>query len=353
MKRTALALCVGAAALMLAAQTPDSNVIARIRTEGIEHSQAMDTLFWLSDAKGPRLTGSPAFEQAGDWAVERLKSYGLVNVHKERWKFGKGWSLEDFHATMRAGDQPQVMPLIGYPKAWSQGTPGEISADVVRPEITSTADFAKYAGTLRGKIVLSQPERAVHMLTGPFILMMGPKEIAEAMQPDQPAAARGGRGGRGRGGRGPSLQAQIMQFYKEQGVAAIFDRGGNSDMASGGSNLSWKQQHPDGGTIFVQGANPRDGSALPQVTLAVEHYNRMVRLLDHNIPVTVNLNIAVKWTDEPAGGGGFNIVGDIPGSDLANQIVMVGAHFDSWHAATGATDNGTGVTAMMEAMRII
>lgn len=144
-----------------------------------------------------------------------------------------------------------------------------------------------------------------------------------------------------------------MQFYKDQGVVALFDRGSNSDMASGGSNLSWQQQLTDGGTIIVQGVTPRDGTAMPQVTLAVEHYNRMVRLLEHNIPVTVNLDIKVNWSDEPAGGGGFNIVGEIPGSDLANQVVMIGAHFDSWQGATGATDNGTGSTAMIEAMRIL
>lgn len=345
-------------AVMLTAQTPaepvDTATIARIRTEGLQHSQAPETLFWISDALGPRLTGSPEVERAGQWVVDRLKGYGLANVHEERWKFGgKGWSLEAFHATMRAGGQPQVMPLIGYPKAWSQGTNGEVTAEVVRPEISSAADFAKYDGKLRGKIVLTQPAREVHMLTGPLILYYGPKEQAEMMQPDQPRAARGGRGRGGRGSAAAQFRAQLMQFYKDQGVAALFDRGPNSDMASGGSNLSWHQQLTDGGTIIVQGVTPRDGTALPQVTLAVEHYNRMVRLLDHNIPVAVNLDIQVKWTDEPAQGGGFNILGEIPGGYLADQVVMLGAHFDSWQAATGATDNGTGSTAMIEAMRIL
>ena len=125
-------------------------------------------------------------------------------------------------------------------------------------------------------------------------------------------------------------------------------------MAAGGSDLTWQQQHLDGGTIFVQSTSGgREGAGVPEVTLAVEHYNRMVRLLDHNVPVKVEINIQAKFDDEPAGGSGFNIVGEIPGTDLADQIVLVGAHFDSWHGATGATDNATGDTAMMEVLRII
>jgi len=342
----------------LAAQAPgpvrQAATIARIRAEGLHHSQAMDTLFWLSDALGPRLTASPELERAGQWAMQRLKSYGLVNVHEERWNFpGQGWSLQHFAADMRAGSQPQVMPLIGYPKAWSQGTPGPVTAEVVRPEIASAADFAKYTGKLRGKIVLLQPARAVHMLTGPIILPYGPKEQAEMMQPDQPRPAGSGEGARRRRAAAFAFRTQLLQFYKAQGVVALFDRGPNSDMASGGSNLPWHQQLTDGGTVIVQGVTPRDGSALPQVTLAVEHYNRMVRLLDHRIPVTVDLNIKVAFTPPPAAGGGFNIIGELPGSDLADQMVMLGAHFDSWQAATGATDNGTGSAAMIEALRII
>jgi len=355
MKR--LVLIFALAAAVAGAQTSsDSDVIAKIRTEGLQHSQAMDTLFWLSDALGPRLTGSPEVAAAGQWTLQRLRSYGLKNVHEERWAFdGKGWSLEAFHASMRAGDQPQIMPLIGYPKAWSGSTNGDVTAEVIRPQINSAADFAKYAGQLRGKIVLTQPAREVRMLEGPIILRYGPKEIQEMMTPDQPRAARGGRGGAGtgRGAAAAQFRTQLMRFYEDQGVVALFDRGGNSDMASGGSNLSWQQQHTDGGTVFVQGVTPRDGTALPQVTLAVEHYNRMARLVDHNIPVTVNLEVRARFTDQPRGGGGFNIVGEIPGSDLASQVVMLGAHFDSWQGATGATDNGTGSTAMIEAMRIL
>lgn len=332
----------------------DTATVAKIRDEGLNRSQAMGALFWLADRYGPRLNASPEFEQAGDWAVEQLQHWGVADAHKERWSFGKGWSLTGFHATRTS---PRVMPIIGFPKAWSSGTDGTVTADVVQVNISTEADAARYRGKLRGKIVLAQPAREVHMLDrGDGTVLhysdQNGKWEKELLEPAPPTSGRGGRGRGGRGGRG-GARFDVNQFFKDEGVVAVFDRGSNSDLSSGGSGLTWQQQRLDGGTIVVQGVRPRDGSVLPSVTLAVEHYNRMVRLLEHGIPVTVELNVGVKWTDEPAGGGGFNVIGDIPGTDLADQIVVIGAHFDSWQAATGATDNGTGDIAMMEVMRII
>jgi Zn-dependent M28 family amino/carboxypeptidase len=147
-----------------------------------------------------------------------------------------------------------------------------------------------------------------------------------------------------------------LHFYKTEGVVALFDRGPSADVFSGGSDLSWVQQRPDGGTVFVErGASPAEtADGLPQVTLAVEHYNRMVRLLDHRIPVSVELNVQVAFAAEtPALPRSFNIVGELPGTDKADEIVLLGAHFDSWNAGTGATDNAAGCAAMMEALRIL
>ena len=121
----------------------------------------MDTMFWLTDRYGPRLMGSPEFEEAGDWAVKQLQSWGVANVHKERFAFGNGWSLVNFHATMTS---PRVMPIIGVPKSWTPGIDGTVTADVVRPVITSAADCTKLRGQLKGKIVLTQPARQVRML---------------------------------------------------------------------------------------------------------------------------------------------------------------------------------------------
>ncbi|MEZ5316073.1 MAG: M20/M25/M40 family metallo-hydrolase [Vicinamibacterales bacterium] len=376
-----VALVAAAMSGSIAAQSAervDTAAIAKIRDEGLNRSQVMDTMFWLTDRYGPRLTGSKEFEEAGDWAVERLKSYGVQNVRKERFEFGNGWSLQKFHATMV---EPRVMPIIGAVKAWTPGTNGTFTADVVRPEITNEADAAKYRGQLRGKIVLTQPAREVRMLEyGDGTVLRydndNGKWREEALSMPAPRGARGGGeavrrvavaagpgaagrggaaecGGAGRGGRGSGFN--VNEFYKSEGVLALFDRGSNSDMASGGSDLTWQQQHTDGGTFAVQSggrASDEPGSGLPQVTLAVEHYNRMVRLLDHDQPVKVELQVETEFRPETQPNG-FNILGEIPGTDKADELVIIGAHFDSWQGATGATDNASGSAAMMEALRII
>src|SRR6187399_3456352 len=141
MKKRALVLALSIAAVGIGgAQTSepvDTAAIAKIRDEGLNRSQVMETIFWLTDRYGPRLTGSPEFEEAGDWTIERLRSWGVTNVRKERFSSGRGWSLVNFHATMTA---PRVMPIIGLPNAWTPGIGGTTTADVVRPIITSAAD---------------------------------------------------------------------------------------------------------------------------------------------------------------------------------------------------------------------
>jgi carboxypeptidase Q len=353
----------------------DYAAIGQIRDEGLSRSQAMDTLFWLTDRYGPRLTGSPQMDEAGEWVMKRMTEWGLSNVHREDWDFGRSWSLERFSAHLVA---PRVQPIIGLPKTWSPGTGGSVTAEVVRATIASDADLAKYKGQLKGKIVLAQPARAVRMLEGPFIVRMDDALTKEAESTPIPAQrGRGGRGGApgaggrgdaapgaeppsadaaadqpgGRGGAAQQFQARLQQFYKDEGVVAVFDRGSDADTAAMGSDLSVQQQHPDGGTIFPGTVNRVTAlNGVPQATLAVEHYNRMVRLLEHNLPVKVELDLRVQFHENTRG---FNLVGEIPGTDLASEVVMLGAHFDSHSFATGATDNATGSTAMLEALRII
>src|SRR6185503_2787 len=287
---SALLLIVIGVAAAQAPEPVDSAAIAKIRDEGLNRSQVMETMFWLTDRYGPRLTGSKEFEEAGDWAVKQLETWGVANVRKERFTFGRGWSLVKFHATMT---EPRVMPIIGLPKSWTPGTNGTVNADVVRPVITNAQEAEQWRGKLRGKIVLTQPAREVRMLEGPIVLRYAdnPKWMEEAlsMPPARGGGAAGGAaGGRGGGRGGGAADAfNVNTFYREEGVLALFDRGGNSDMAAGGSDLTWQTQRVDGGTIFVQsGGSPTadPASILPQVTLAVEHYNRMIRLLEHNTP---------------------------------------------------------------------
>jgi carboxypeptidase Q len=335
----------------------DYAAIAQIRDEGFNHSQAMDTLFWLADRYGPRLTGSPQILEASDWVMKKMTEWGLANVHREEWTFdAKGWSLVRFSAHML---EPRVQPLIGLPKSWSVGTDGPVTAQVVRATIASEADFAKYKGQLKGKIVLSQPARAVRMLEGNIVSRMDDALTKEAMTTPVPPQRGRGRGAdaaaedeseAGRGAR-QRFQQRVQQFFKDEGVVAVFDRGSDNDTASVGSGLSLQQQHTDGGTVFPGTANRQAApSGVPQVTLAVEHYNRMARLIEHDVPVKVELDLRVQFHDNATG---FNIVGEIPGTDPAGEVVMLGAHFDSHPFGTGATDNATGSTAMLEALRII
>jgi carboxypeptidase Q len=337
----------------------DAAVIAKIRDEALNRSHVEDTLFWLTDRYGPRLHGSPEFEEAGDWAIKQLQTWGLSNVQKERFPSGPGWSLVRFNASMV---DPRVMPIIGVPKAGSLGTSGRVTAEVVRPLISSAADAARYRGTLQGKIVLTQPARAVRMLEhGDGTVLRydddGGKWRKEAMTggpPRPPAPAVTPDAAPPPPPRPAGTIFDLEAFYRQEGVVALFDRGPSTDLASGGSLMSWRTQRTDGGTVVAEDfALSRDPAVgLPEVTLAVEHYNRMARLVDRGVPVRVELELAVRWTPEDIPRG-FNIVGELPGTDKADEVVLVGAHFDSFHGATGATDNAAGVTAMMEALRVL
>jgi hypothetical protein len=360
-----VSLTVGAAQRPAVAQTRsvgasgeklDYPMLAKIRDEGLNRSQVMDHITWLCDVYGPRLTGSPGIKQASEWAQKKFAEWGLANIHEESWPFGKGWSLVRFSANMV---EPQAQPLIGTPHSWTASTPGAVTAEVVYAPIQSVADIEKYRGKLRGKIVLTQPVREVKMLDGPVVLRMSEADIKEAETTPIPAPrpARGGATGEqsARGGGGQGLQARLREFFLSEGVVATFDRGSDSFMTEGGSTLSWRTQRTDGGTVFPMGGGPRDenaGKITPGVTLAVEHYNRMMRILEKGIPVKVELDLQTKFYDEPASRG-FNVIAEIPGTDLADEVVMIGAHFDSVAAATGATDNAAGSAAMMEAMRIL
>lgn len=361
--RLTAALLIAAAALVAVprAQTTeklDYAVIGQIRDEGLNRSQVMDHIAWLSDVYGPRLTGGPQILQASEWAIKKFTDWGLVNAHRETFQFGRGWSLVRFHAHLI---EPQVQPLIGFPGSWSPGTNGTIAAEVIRAPMSSEADFARYKGKLAGKIVLTQPARAVRMLEGPIISRMDDAELAEAATTPVPRA----RGARGRGNEDEAddreargrFRSRLTEFLRSEGVVAIFDRGSDSDMASIGSNLTFQQQRPDGGTVFPSSGGSRTSdpkTGLPSVTLAVEHYNRMVRLLEKGIPVKVELNLETTFHEETTPNG-FNTVAEIPGTDpaLKDEVVILGAHFDSVSAATGATDNATGSAAVMEAMRIL
>jgi len=344
-------------ALSLTAQVPagvDQNTINRIRGEAITRSQAMETHWWLSEVYGPRATGTPGYQMGADWVMKKFAEWGLQNIHIERFPFGQGWTIERFSAHMTA---PQSSVVIGQPRWNSPSTNGPVSADVIYVQAATEADLEKYKGQLRGKIVISQRVREVRMLDGRVVLLMNDADWAEAMKLPAPGAPPTPPTPPPTGPAAPVTQASLQRFLATEGAAVYLDRGSDNTTPAGGSNLSWQTQVVDGGTIFPSNGGSRDPKApaqVPSATLAVEHYNRLVRLIERGQPVRMEVNIQTKFHAEtdPAGNA-FNIIAEIPGSDLAGEVVIMGAHFDTYPYATGATDNTTGSAAMIEAVRVI
>ena len=328
-----IAVAVG---LPLAADWPttekiDLDAVYRIKEEGLQHSKVMELESYLTDVYGPRLTNSPEIKEAADWAQKTMNEWGLANVHLETWPFGRGWQNQRIVASAVS---PRAYPLIAYPKAWTPGTNGPVTAEAALAVITSEKDFDTWRGKLRGKFVLSAAMRDVAAHFDADGHRYTDAELTDLSK--QPSAA----GGRGRGNFAAiaEFNRKRNQFFLDEGVAGVIDPGTRGD----------------GGTLFVQSGgsrDPKDPLVPTQVVIAVEHYGRIVRTLDKKIPVTLQMDIDNKFYDNDL--NGFNVIGEIPGADKADEVVMVGAHFDSWHSGTGATDNAAGSAVMMEAMRIL
>jgi carboxypeptidase Q len=313
---------------------PNAEAISKFEDEGLQHSHVMEVMGYLTDVYGPRLTNSPNIRQAAGYAVKTLSSWGLANVHEEPWgPFGEGWSNELFQANEIV---PRHFPLIAYPKAWTLGTNGPVTAEAVYAKIENDSDFDKYRGKLMGKFVLTAPMRAVDAHFDAPAHRYTDQELADLSQPE-PVRPPPDRSERDRFVAQQLFLQKLRKFLTEEGAAA------------------WLEPSPhDGGTITVQSGgswDPKDPPVLARVEVAIEDYGRILRTVEMNIPVTLQLNIANKVYSDNL--DSFNIIAEIPGSDKADEVVMLGAHFDSWDSGTGATDNAAGSVVMMEAMRIL
>jgi carboxypeptidase Q len=323
-----------------AAQAADERVdldaIYRIKDEGLQRSQVMDTLSYLTDIHGPRLTNSPNIRKAADWAMKRLADWGIATSRQETWgPFGRGWSNEKFTANVIS---PQPFPLLAFAKAWTPGTGGPVTADAMLAVADSDDDLGKWTGKLRGKIVLASKPLEVKPLFEPTGRRYTDQQLA-----DLETQRIGVDGTPGRPRPSPAAQAfarKRMEFFAREGVVAVLEPGNGRN---------------DHGAILVGGQrdlrDPKATPQPPQVVVATEHYGRIARTLEKNLPVKIELNIQNSYHDQTL--DSFNIVAELPGTDKADEIVMLGAHFDSWHAGTGATDNAAGSAAMMEAIRIL
>jgi len=318
----------------------DLDAVYRIKSEGFNNSQVMNILRELTDVHGPRLTNSPGFFAAADYAVELMTEWGLEDARTEAWgEFGRGWSNQRFYAHVTA---PVPFPLIGYPKAWTPGTEGRIEAEAVIVSVEDEADLEALKGTLAGKFVLTQAPPETQPRWQAQASRYTDEQLSELAAAPQPGA-------RGRYGNfdmaayraAQALRTKVNTFLKDEGVVAVFEPSGRADSGTGG-------------TLFVSSGGPRDPKqpeAPAQVVLTTDHYARIWRLLENGQKVRMEVEIASQFHDEEL--QGYNIFAEFPGTDLADEIVMLGGHFDSWHAGTGATDNAAGSAAMLEAIRIL
>lgn len=371
-----LVLLAGAAAPLAAQEAPagkaadskeakpaSADPIERIKDEGLNRSQVMETAKHLTDVIGPRLTGSPQLKRANEWTRDTMSKWGLENAHLEAWgPFGRGWELMRFSAQVV---EPQNVPLIAFPKAWSPGLDTPVVSDVVLFNPKTSDEVDSFKGRLGGKVVMLSDEREVKALFDPPAVRQTDKQLldlANAPDPDERFRTPGPGGP-------PPRRGGMPAFFPGMDPAQMALRRKKADLLAAEPPVALLEASPrgDGGTLFVQSASASPGTfsrggkrvwdkdappkVIPQFVVAIEHYNRLIRMVQAGEPVKVALELNVKvHTDDPMV---YNTVAEIPGTDKKDELVMLGGHMDSWHSGTGATDNAAGVSVAMEAARII
>jgi len=331
-------LLAGVLSLAASAQEKlDLQMLDRIRLEGTQNSKITDLLIYLCDIYGPRLPDSPQYVKAGEWVVGKAKELGLVNAAMETYGiYGRSWELQKFYAAMTS---PQYMPLIGCPRALTAGTNGVLTGQAVLIAAKTPADLDQYKGKLKGAIVLVQGEQELPSSFAAESSRLTETDLGNLVLAPEPGARRFGGPPMGDQMARLRLVQATTKFLAAEGVGVILEPGRGRD-----------------GTVFVGGGGSRTkGAEIPPPTIAVatEQYNRIVRILQKNVPVTLEIEVQVRFTADDL--PGTNVVAEIPGVDpkLKTEIVMLGGHFDTWHAGTGATDDGAGCAVAFEALRIL
>ena len=336
MKRTLFGTVAGilVAGALSAGEPVDWEMVGKIRDEGFNRSQVMEVMEHLTDGIGPRLTGSPAMREANEWTRDKLSEWGLANAALEAWgPFGRGW---DFSRATAHMIEPFQTPLMALPKAWTSGTNGPIRAAAVFAPLQEEDDFEKHTGELAGKIVLTAKPREFEPNETPAFRRYSEEQLDDLTEFNIPG--KEGRDARlKRYKKRVEFAAKRNQFLRDEDVLAVVDISSRA-----------------GGTLRLAGGGSRDPEAAvapPTVALMAEQYNWIVRLLESERRVELELDIAVRFYDDDL--QAYNTVAEIPGSDRTGETVMVGAHLDSWHAGHGANDNAAGVAVAMEAVRIL
>jgi len=328
----------------------DSAANAQIRDEGMNRSQVMEILSYLTDVYGPRLTGSPGYIKAAEWAKGKLTSFGVENSHLEPWGFkGKGWTLKKYSANVISS---QNFPLISYPKAWSPNV--EATGELLFLDAKTDSALNLYKGKLKGKYVLLSDPREIKAHFDPEATRDADSSLLKMANAENPRDQFSLR--QMMRNQSPEAKMRALVSYHKLEMATKEGALGILTMSGGDGGNVYVQQasvpaHPD--TPFTARVSAYEKGApkiVPQFAVGAEHYNRLVRMIQkgEHPKLDIELDAAFNNADSVS-----NIIGEIPGSDLKDEIVMIGAHFDSWHGGTGATDNGTGSAVCMEAMRIL
>ncbi|MEW6992316.1 M20/M25/M40 family metallo-hydrolase [Colwelliaceae bacterium 6441] len=335
MRKLALSLLCISTSMAYAGE--DLDMANKIRAEGFYNSEVMHTLEQLTDSIGPRLSGSPQMKKANEWTLNKLKGWGLDNAHLDPFEFGRGWSHDSATINLLS---PREVSLHGIPVAWTPGTAGEISGDVVIFNASSAADLEQYKGQLKGKIIMMGHGKNIEAPENSVFKRYDSGELSKLIDFDVT--------------RGPShspwvnsvrrdgamqrynFRQTLNKFLKDEKVAGVIYR-------------SWRQ----GGLINVFGKDHRVGKTfpVPAIIIEAEHYNLMSRMIDNGKTPKISLDIQARFHDDDR--NAYNTIAEITGSEKDPEIVMVGGHLDSWHASDGAVDNGAGVAVSMEAIRIL
>ncbi|HXK10491.1 MAG TPA: M20/M25/M40 family metallo-hydrolase [Vicinamibacteria bacterium] len=337
--RLALALVAFTAPSVLAQEKLDWATLGRIRDEGFRRSQVMETAAQLTDVHGPRLTGSPQYKGAADWARQQLETWGLSSAHLESWPFGRGWSFERCSAHVVS---PTTFPLVALPKAWTAGTSGPVRGKVMRVKAESESDVEALKGKVAGMVLwVGQPRELKGPEEGGVFKRYTEKQLDEIEQYQIPGA---------RGGRGPMGPADREAFLKRRRLQQALEK-----LYAAEKPLAvFEPSERDADVLRLGGGGSRkvgDPQAVTQLVVAADEWNRVARLLDRKLDVEVEVDVKATFHEEDT--NGYNVVADVPGADRKGELVMVGAHLDSWHPGTGATDNAAGSAVMLEVVRIL
>jgi carboxypeptidase Q len=320
---------------VLSQEKVDLETMTRIRYEGFHDSKVMEFATGLTDSIGERLTGSPNMKRANEWTRDQLAAMGLANAHLEPWgPFGRGWANQYINVRMTS---PDVVTMLAYPKAWTPGTNGVVQGKCIRVAIEDKKDFDKYRGKLAGMIVILGTDPEIKPITEAPYKRYSDDDLAKISDYEIPSEHP--RFSPTDIAKRQQFVKDLNQFFADEKVLAVVDRYRGTS---------------GGGTVFVQSGGsykPGETTTIPQIVLALEHWTRIARLLDQKKDVSLELNVqSTFYDDDPMQ---YDTIAEIPGTDMKDEVVMLGAHLDSWHAGTGATDNGAGTIVMMEAMRIL